>query len=233
MTINSKKDVTSPEIAARLRSARDQLGLTQAELAAASNLQPRQLQRMERGEQKPSLEVLTALTLRGINLHWLLSGNGPITSKSGELVLKDGSQLGDGYVFVPKYDISASAGPGMFAGEANVVDHLAFREEWVRRSLGVQPSDLALITAVGDSMEPAIRAGDLLLVHTGIDRFRDDAIYVVTVEDRLLVKRVQCLLNGAVVVRSDNPSYIEQMLGTGELDQVRVAGRVVWIARMV
>jgi phage repressor protein C with HTH and peptisase S24 domain len=137
------------------------------------------------------------------------------------------------FVLVPRYDLVASAGPGAFVDDEAIRDWMAFREDFVRRVLHADPKNLALITAVGDSMMPAINHGDLLLVDRGIDRIRDDAIYVLLKKDELVIKRVQRLLSGAVTVRSDNPAYVEETLRPDEAEQIRVAGRVRWIGRLI
>jgi len=138
----------------------------------------------------------------------------------------------EGFVLVPRYDIEASAGAGALAGEENVLDYMAFQETWVRRALRVDPSRLALITASGDSMEPVIRPGDLLLVDMSVERVMDDSIYLVAIDDFLLVKRVQKLLKG-LIVRSDNPNYAPMTLGPDEVDEVRIRGRIRWIGRLI
>ena len=142
-------------------------------------------------------------------------------------------ELDDGFVLVPRYDIEASVGPGTFASEERVVDHLAFKADFIRRVLHADPRHLVLISAVGDSMEPGIRSGDLLLVDTGCAQFLDDAIYVVALGGILMVKRVQRFFTGAVTVKSDNPSYVEQTLSPDEVEEVHVAGRVRWIGRLI
>lgn len=139
----------------------------------------------------------------------------------------------EGFVYIPRYDIEASAGHGALLDRERVVDHLAFREDFVRRTLRADPAKLVLITGIGDSMEPTIRSGDLLLVDTGIDHFLDDAIYVVAIDGALYVKRIQRFFGGAVAVKSDNPAYVEQTLSPEEAASVRVAGRVRWIGRLI
>lgn len=138
-----------------------------------------------------------------------------------------------GFVMIPRYDVQASAGPGMFADQEQVIDYMAFQRGWVRRVLRANPDDLVLISAEGDSMEPAVRSGDLLLVDTAVTAFRDDAIYVVVLAGKLLVKRVQSFFDGAVTIKSDNAAYVEQTIASEEVDQIQVAGRVRWIGRLI
>ncbi|MGE0256871.1 MAG: helix-turn-helix transcriptional regulator [Alphaproteobacteria bacterium] len=137
------------------------------------------------------------------------------------------------FVFVPRYDIRASAGPGAWLDQERVLDHMAFRADWVRRTLGADPRRLALIAAIGDSMEPAIRAGDLLLVDTAVDRIVDDAIYVIAVDSTLMVKRIQRFLDGAVTIKSDSPAYDPQHLPPERAAGLHVAGRVRWVGRLI
>jgi len=110
---------------------------------------------------------------------------------------------------------------------------LRFGKIGSRRALGADPRRLVLITAVGESMEPTIRSGDLLLIDTSIDRIVDNAIYVVVYAEHLVVKRVQRFFNGAVTIKSDNAAYVEETLAPTDAAGLRVAGRVRWIARML
>lgn len=136
-------------------------------------------------------------------------------------------------VLVPRYNLQASAGPGSWVDEESVVDHLAFKADWIRRAIGTDPRNLALVDGVrGDSMEPTLRAGDLILVNRAVRRLQDDAIYVVSFDGQLLVKRISRVLGGAEV-RSDNPAYPPFMVRGDELDQLVIAGRVVWFARVI
>lgn len=189
---------------------------------------------------EPGLEkVVRIARAAGVPVDWLATGEGSPEKTSapttpGSAAARDlAAKLGSGFVKVPRYDIQASAGPGSLADEELIVDYMAFQETWVRR-IGADPRHLALITAVGDSMEPTIRAGDLLLVDTGVTRFRDDAIYVVSINGSLMVKRIQRFFGGAVSIKSDNEqAYVDQTLNREEAEEIHVAGRVRWIGRMI
>ena len=137
-----------------------------------------------------------------------------------------------GFVLVPKFEVQASAGGGIDNGALahGPSEMIAFREDWLR-SLGVNPRFAQALVARGDSMEPTIRDGDLLLVDRAIDRVVDEGIYVVTVAGLVLVKRLQMRRDGTLVLRSDNGRYEDEVVPPGELDTIVIEGRVRWIAR--
>lgn len=135
-------------------------------------------------------------------------------------------------VEVPRLDIGASAGPGALAGDENVRAHVAFDAKWLRR-LAADPKRLSMILVAGDSMEPTLADGDEILVDRGdaAERLRD-GIYVLRMDEALLVKRVA--VNPAarrLSVSSDNPAYP----GWPDCapDAIDVVGRVVWAGRKI
>lgn len=137
----------------------------------------------------------------------------------------------DGFILVPRYDVSAKMGSGSVVHSEQIVDHLAFRAEWVRTELGTSPKNLILISAIGDSMEPELRAGDLLLVDCSVEHVRQDAIYAIALEGELRIKRIQRLFDGTLIIKSDNPSYTPEQLTPIQAEQLRIVGRVVWSGR--
>lgn len=137
----------------------------------------------------------------------------------------------EGFVLVPRYDVAASMGNGAAIHSEQVVDHLAFRADWVRTVLGTSPRHLVLISAIGDSMEPTLRAGDLLLIDRSVESVRQDAIYAIAHDGELRVKRIQRLFDGSLVISSDNPSYQREDLSPSQAEHLRIVGRVVWSGR--
>lgn len=136
-------------------------------------------------------------------------------------------------VRVPRLDVGASAGPGALDPDERERGHIAFDPAWLRRIAAADPALLSLIRVEGDSMVPALSDGDEILVDRGdaAERLRD-GIYVLRIEDALVVKRVARNPAGATIsVRSDNEAYPSWP----DLDPARVGivGRVVWIGRRV
>lgn len=220
----------------RLEAIRAAAGGTEKEFSARIGTTERSYQRYK-GEERPLPErCLRAIAELGFDANWLLTGEGEMKARPPGMAEEQRHLTGlpaAGYVTVPRYDIDGSCGPGRVWDTEEVVDYMAFREDWVRRVLRADPRKLALIGASGDSMEPTIRAGDLLLVDTSVETILDDAIYTVVVGDRLVVKRLQRFFNGAVAVKSDNPAYEAETLGPEEAATLRVAGRIRWIGRLL
>lgn len=220
------------ELGTRLRKLESGFA-NREEAARAAGVAKSTLQRWIEGKSDPSFEGLVRLAAAaGVSVEWLATGQGK-QGPSVEGLRQQIKGIGNGFVMVPRYNVEASAGPGALADEENILDHMAFQEGWVRRTLRADPRKLALISAVGDSMEPTIRAGDLLLIDTGVNEVIDDAIYVIAMDGHLVVKRLQRFFGGAVAVKSDNPTYVEQTLNADEAGYTTVAGRVRWIGRLI
>lgn len=135
------------------------------------------------------------------------------------------------FVTVPRYDVSGSAGHGAVIHSEQIVDHLAFRADWVKNALGVSRDALALISVKGDSMEPTLSNGDLILLDTTHRQVEDNAIYALQHNGTLLVKRIQRKLDGSLVVKSDNDRYESESLDEEAAGRLKVVGRVVWAGR--
>ncbi|MGB3739866.1 MAG: S24 family peptidase [Pontixanthobacter sp.] len=128
-----------------------------------------------------------------------------------------------GWFDVPRLPIAASAGPGRTNGEEVAFDSFRFSRRWLREQ-GLDGAHLSAITVEGDSMEPLLNAGDEVLVDRSPQAFRD-GIYVVRLEDTLLVKRVASQGGGRLTLLSKNADYPPVEVAMAE---VEIIGRVVW-----
>ena len=184
------------------------------------------------GRSLPGLDKLYSLAHGGnVRVEWLATGEEPM--RPGERSAELATTEAHGYL-VPHYDIEASAGPGTIDHQELIVEHIAFKPEFLRDELGIMNlSSLALIRARGDSMHPTISPGDLLLIDRGEITDRIDGIYLLMVDDRLIVKRVQFGLSGEIHIISDNPNYRPQFVEPGRAEIVRLVGRVVWSGRRI
>lgn len=110
---------------------------------------------------------------------------------------------------------------------------LPFATKWIKEK-GLYRSKLVLVDATGDSMAPRIYSGDILLVNTGIHNdFEDGKIYAIRYGDKLRVKRLYHRIDGAWIIRSDNPDkqqYPDEVIPPESFEHIDVLGRVVWAA---
>lgn len=137
----------------------------------------------------------------------------------------------EGLVSVPRLDVHASAGPGAIESEERRLGRIGFDTAWLRRlGLDGAPGRLSVIRVDGDSMVPTLADGDEILVdrEDSAGRLRD-GVYVLRIEDALVVKRLSVGPGGRLSVRSDNDAYP----GWPEVEpgSVDIVGRVAWVGR--
>jgi len=115
------------------------------------------------------------------------------------LAIKD-SVPGEGAFVVPLLDQALSAGPGADLQEADTV--VGYIE--VPRALRRFGNNIAALSVSGDSMEPTLYDGDMVLCDK--QGWDGDGVYAVRLDGHGLVKRLS-KRPGAVLVISDNPKY--------------------------
>jgi len=140
---------------------------------------------------------------------------------------------GDGLVAVNRHPVAVSAGPGALVNEELGKPYFGFDERWLKSLTSTPPDKLSIVRVEGDSMSPTLNAGDEILVDLGDcdDRLRD-GIYVLRVDDALVVKRLALNpLGRRLTVQSDNPAYPDWP--DCGIDDIHCIGRVIWAARKV
>ncbi len=135
---------------------------------------------------------------------------------------------------VPRLMLAASAGAGALTGEEFRNGAVGFDRRWLR-SLGLTPENLSIIAVQGESMSPTLNNGDTIMVDRGdgAERLRD-GIYVLRLDDALMVKRVALPPRRGLdvfTVSSDNPHY--PSWENVDRSLVDIVGRVVWSARLI
>lgn len=168
-----------------------------------------------------------------INLEWLISGREP-KEKDATAVSSASANaaISDQFTMVPRLDVQASAGNGSLAQSEEPIDFLAFQDSWLRERK-ISPRFARVLTARGDSMEPTIRDGDVLLVDTSITSVYDNAIYIVVYNGHVLVKRVNLKRDGALTIISDNDRHPPEEVPLAEVPDLHIAGRVMWFGRSI
>ncbi len=104
---------------------------------------------------------------------------------------------------------------------------MAFRTNWLRE-LDVSPSNAVLVKVAGDSMEPTLHSGDLVLIDRGRRQVRSGRVYAFTEGQDARVKRIEQIDGETLALRSDNPLHPLELRRGTDINMVKVIGQVMW-----
>lgn len=230
---------TLPE---RLKYAREQLNMSQSEVAEAVGMKQPSYYQLESGKTQRSRYINEIANVLKVDVDWLVYGKGKATKDSeanqadllaeGAVILIGGSTKYP-LVKIPYLDIKASCGPG-YVNEENPEAHTqSFTVEFLRNNnLPTDGKGLILMHACSDSMGYTIPHGTLMLVNTNeseYDNFINNKIYVFNADGEMICKRAVKNLDGSVVLKSDNAdkdTYPDQTISRDTFSQFRLFGRV-------
>ncbi len=231
----------------RLRAVRGALKVPA--FASSVGVSRSSIENWEKGNHVPPGDVLARVCdLYDVNEAWLLSGRGRMTRTDVSLLMERAlgvhedalhlraapeAESPPGYFLVPVYRVSASSGHGAVPLAGELLDPMAFPRRLLRKLTGSAESKLCIVFNRGESNEPEIMDGDAMLVDRGIERVRDDAFYVFERGGMLLVKMIERLAAGGVVLKSKNPAYERETLSAADAETITVFGRVIWRGGLV
>jgi phage repressor protein C with HTH and peptisase S24 domain len=227
--------------AERLKEARSYFRDTQEAMAARLGVSYRTYQGYETGVAAPKLEIIGRLVELGFNPDWLLRGEAPMRALSPARIdarvdeLEREGQLrplDPGIARIPYYeDARLGAGGGALI-EASSTRSVAFDELMLKRDFGVAPRELAVIPVHGNSMEPTIRSGELVLIDMSeAGRALSSAIYAIRLDGALMVKRLEPTGGRRIEVKSDNPLSSSHTLTLDDATDFAIIGRVAVVFR--
>lgn len=141
-----------------------------------------------------------------------------------------------GYTGVLQLTARGSTGDGDDNPHVEIRGVMAFKSAWLRAN-NLNQKHLDVIYANGHSMEPTINDGDVLLVDESRVEPKDGQIFAMQSESKgTIVKRLVKSDFDGWIIRSDNPDkarYGDETLRDGEINEVRIIGRVVWRGGML
>lgn len=183
-----------------------------AEAARAWGCKGTTLYKWMKGDRAPNIDAL-----------------GPILDQLNVSLSHPKQELMD-YALVPRVTAVAGAGES-FEVSSMIAGYYAFRLDFLRAS-GI-PQDKAVTMFVrGDSMDPVIKDGDMILIDQSDFVPRDGFIYLVNLAGALMVKRLFRLPNGWRIY-SENAKYLPTDVMGDELKSMKVFGRVRWFGRIL
>ena len=188
------------------------------------------LQAWESGEREPKLDNLYDLSnLYNIHPWSLISGESYEPDVNEKCATYEIDTPDDEYAYIPAYDVEVSAGLGSVClGESEPTKHLAFRKQWLR-ARGLNVKDLAAMFWKGDSMAPTIPDSGVVVINRSKNQALDGMIYVLRIEDRHYIKRIQWLIGGGLRLISDNKFYdpLDITKADMEATNIEICGQVI------
>lgn len=207
------------ELGNRLLHERTRAGDSRGEAAQKLGVHLNTLLRYEQGDREPDEEFLLRFAeTYGLDLKKLVAETANSWREpppgTGDDVL----------ISIPFWNAQVGAGAGRATPREPQAMGMTIARKWLS-AWNVLPLSAALATASGDSMEPTIMDGDLLLIDTARNPVRD-GIYIIRRDDDLQLKRLQLRSNGKIAIISDNPAWPEEIVTREELEQLYFEGRV-------
>ncbi len=225
----TKKPVTKFNkniLAEKLVIERKRCGLTRDDVIKLSKtgLSRSSLQEWESAKREPKLAYIYDLAdIYGVHPWELMSGETIDEIKQPE------PTQNDEYVYIPFYDIQASAGIGLFIeGTAQPTKHLAFRRQWVQAK-GLRADKLVALYTKGDSMLPTLKDGAIIVINTAKTSPVDGRLYVVRIGKDLLVKRIQKIPMGIRLISDNKSMYdpIDIQYNDYNGNQIQICGQLI------
>ncbi|UYF72996.1 XRE family transcriptional regulator [Acinetobacter ursingii] len=189
---------------------------------------------------KDTLKDLANLT--GVSSGWLLDGSGSMIEANNEPDLAETyrpviawevpSDLDpNSFVIIPHVDVKFSAGPGRYAEFEPMPQKTGCAQplDWFHKKK-VSPKNLVEVDLDGDSMEPRIPSGSVVIIDKSIntlEQVQNRKVYAIRYGEDLKIKRLSRRYDGALIIDSDNPQYEREIVEPQDLEHIGIIGKYV------
>lgn len=208
---------------ALIRDLAEFAGTHVAGLAKKAQLAPSTLQRPANGSATTRLSQRTLEKLKAAFPDypgWAQKGEG-IASEVRHRATDEAQSLD--LVEIDEIDLRYGMGASDVSGHIEPAKRV-FSREWLRNFTDARPGQLYWAVGQGDSMEPTISSGDLILIDRSQETmFERDLIWACTVGDFGMIKRLRPSRDG-VIILSDNPNVPDDLAVD---DELLIIGRVI------
>ncbi len=225
----------------RLAAARERAGLKQVDLAVAigDGYDQSMISHVEAGRKPIRFERATVAARElGVSLDYLAgltddpTPSAELAARVGELADEAALALSPeirevpGARPIPVHRLGSAAGSGALDLDETIKAYAYFRQDWLSKK-GLIPNRCNIINVMGESMEPTLPDGCVILLDRNRTRRLPRHIFVVRTEAGLIVKRAGKNKDGGWQLVSDHPSWKP----VSWPDTAEVIGEVKWMAR--
>lgn len=205
----------------------DYTGLSAAEVARRAGLAATTIQRPIKGTAD------TRISQRTIEKLHEAFPKFPGWTRAGTAALASFEKPEAQMVEIASMDLNFGLGAAFMDSE--IVEHAAdtmlFPRDWLRSITTSSPNRLYWARGVGNSMEPTIGDGDVILIdRSAVGSTFGDLYWAIAFGQTGMVKRLRPMPDGSVKILSDNPNVPPEVAHDGEL---HVFGRVIAVVRRI
>lgn len=180
----------------------------------------------------PYEAIFTFCENSGVSLDWLFTGEGNPKREKGDVAIWD-----KGYVLIPTvHNLTESNHKSLLKALPNEI--IAFKKDWILKELSSSPEDFKAFQIFDDTMDPTFKNGDLVIIDSKNNGEKKgaltDGIYMIRLDDHLMVRRLQTFPEGLIQVISDNQVY-KSFYIKSELfpEKAQIIGQVVWAGKKI
>lgn len=228
------------ELKDRLKTARKNAKMTQAQLAKAVPISQGTISDLESGRNKGTASLVKIAQALKVNAHWLATGEGEMTALPAQIQTILDNTTGpisnnainpEQKIWLPLMNISFSCGNGVDVQchFEETKKQLAFEPDFLP-SRGVKEANVRLLYATGDSMEEFIFDGDIFAIDISDTTIRDGQIYAIYFEGEAMLKQIFKEAGGRLILHSKNPKYKDKIVTEDNGADFKVLGRQFWRA---
>lgn len=213
------------EFGSRMRLLRGRL--SRQDFANAVGVHSNTIGKYERGDAMPDAFLIYRMCqVGGRSPQWLITG----ASEESDVPDRGVKAVEIGaFVWVPLFDIKASAGYGAFNDLERVTAMRPFDAGFIRGELGISHNELAMCQIVGDSAAPRLNSKDSVLIDLKDHEVHTEGMHIVRMDGALLAKRLQRIPGRKLRVSSTNEEYSSFDVDENDADRdFVVLGRVRW-----
>ena len=222
-------------IGARLKERIDAARTSQAALAGAIGVTPQAISKMVNGSTTDTGKLYQIARFLQTTPEYLTG-----ESDSPQIGLAKDDRLGfrgfpsevnANIVEVASIDLNFGLGAAFMDQEVveYQVEKMQFPGDWLRSITSSPPSQLYWTRGVGNSMEPAISDGDVILIdRSKVGSTFGDLYWAIAYGQTGMIKRLRPMPDGSVKILSDNPAVPPEVAYDGEL---HIFGRVVAVIK--
>lgn len=222
----------SEALAKRIRAARAKRGLNQKDFGTLGGVGITTQQQYELARTAPSTEYFFRLAEHGVEIP-IFEPHDPeatpgraITEQIRQALASNDDQ---DMVEVAEIDLAYGLGAAFTDTPVDQVVH-RFERTWIESITNTPPALLTIARGRGDSMQPTIQDGDMVLIDRSQRTIREqDAIWAMSIGEFAMIKRVRSRGERIAILSDNDRVPAEEVFH----EEINIVGRVIFIGRRI